>query len=166
MQLLHMRYTKLKQTATCHSLRTGGVLQTGWISAPPLIMFFCGNTAQIKKIYISITCYHFDLRCYNNLKNYNYICIWTDRRSVATCVPLWYCSERSGMTAAVMMWPALLEALHAACSSLALGHTSFRSGSLRWCLQSGTTLHFLNFRHVDVTNLFAFRLHSSRKLSH
>lgn len=50
-----------------------------------------------------------------------------------------YCSTREGMTAAVMIWLALLEALQAACSSLALGHTSFRSGSHRWCLQSAKT---------------------------
>lgn len=48
-----------------------------------------------------------------------------------TCVLLLYCSTREGMTAAVMMWLALLEALQAAWSSLALGHTSFRSGSHR-----------------------------------
>lgn len=56
-----------------------------------------------------------------------------------TCVLPLYCSTREGMTAAVTMWLALLEALQAACSSLALGHTSFRSGSDRWCLQSTKT---------------------------
>lgn len=56
-----------------------------------------------------------------------------------TCDLLLYCSTSDGTTLAVTMWLALLEALQAACSSLALGHTSLRSGSHRWCLQSATT---------------------------
>lgn len=56
-----------------------------------------------------------------------------------TCDLLLYCSTSEGSTAAITMWLALLEALQAACSSLALGHTSFRSGSHRWCLQSDDT---------------------------
>lgn len=137
-------------TGTCHYLMTGRVLQTEWISAPPPIMFFCGNTAQSEK--------SFDVIILNKdviVENKSNIFIWilNDRRSIVTCVLLWYCSVRSGMTADVMMWLALLEALHAACSSLALGHTSLRSGSLRWCLQSGTTLHLLGKPYKQTNKL-------------
>ncbi len=45
------------------------------------------------------------------------------------------------MTAADTIRLALYEAPAAACRSLALGHTSLRSGSQRWCWESERTRH-------------------------
>ncbi len=45
------------------------------------------------------------------------------------------------MTAADTIRLALYEAPAAACRSLALGHTSLRSGSQRWCWQSEDETH-------------------------
>ena len=53
-----------------------------------------------------------------------------------TCVLLMYCSSSNGTTADPTLRHALYEAPPTACRILALGQTSFRSGSNRWCWQS------------------------------
>lgn len=156
--LLFCRWS-CNECSTHRSLATGWFLLTGWISVPPPVMFVCGSTAQTEKVRCSPVYYNAAVTTvlqYDNNSIHEYISEtshtnktwWYKTERVSGCqislftwVLVLYCSMREGMALAAMMWLALLEALQAAWSSLALGHTSFRSGSHRWCLQSGTTSH-------------------------
>lgn len=146
-------WTETTLNRTYRSLMTGCVWPTGQIFELLPVMFAYVNTANkisfpfSHKLSDNIThiCeqLRYDACASRDDTSPSFYSENRDYKSVKfflfTCVLPLYCSTREGMTAAVMMWLALLEALQAAWSSLALGHTSFRSGSHRWCLQSAKT---------------------------
>lgn len=117
----------------------------------------CSNTESHVcplTVKLQVSLYHSMNITAQNSWRYQWNCL-----SNFTCVLSLYCSMREGMTSPAMMWLALLEALQAAWSSLALGHTSFRSGSHRWCLQSGVTSHSqLTTHSVDAVEPDSFNV--------